>query len=206
MKKYLLFFIILILLTLLPKRVYALVEEKDIPKLTIDRTKEVPEYELVPRPTPAPAADELKTADKRSWAKSEYKLIIARVAKKYDLDPQVIYAVIMTETHGDKYAFRFEPGISDASFGLGQILLSTARSLGFNGQPKELYKPEISIDLVGKYQRYLLDTYGNLTPNQIATAYNSGSPWKRAAWGHLYRFNLWLKGEDGKLAYNPYAS
>lgn len=186
------------LISLNPKEVWAVVEKNDIPSLTFDRSKEVPDFELVPKPTPTPPILGLFSQDKRSWSKSAYGEIIAKVAKKYNLDPQVIYAVIMTESEGNIYAFRYEPHIKDASFGLGQLLLSTARSMGFNGAPKELYQPEISIDLAGKYIRYLVDTFGKLTPAQIAKAYNSGSPWKRSVWGHLDRFSLYMEYKDGE--------
>lgn len=172
--------------------VYAeeIIEEKDVEKLVIDPAKKLPDFELVPQPTPTPP---LKGEDRRSWTKSEYKDLIEKTAKKYGVDPQVIYATIMTESEGNKYAFRYEPHIKDASLGVGQVLISTARSLGFEGNPKDLYKPEVGIELIGKYLKKLIETYGELTPLQLATAYNSGSPWKTPTWGHLDRFQMWLE-------------
>lgn len=172
----------------------------DIPKLTIDPTKEVPAYMLVPKPTPTPRQKEPeKEADSRAWTTFEYSNLIKKTAEKYDLDPQVIYATIMTESEGNPYAFRYEPGIKDASLCMGQILISTARNLGFMGPVKELYKPDVCIDLIGKYHRNMLDTYGELTPRQLATAYNAGSPYKRAVAGHIWRFMLWYNGENPNL-------
>lgn len=171
------------------------ISDTDIPNLTIDPSKEIPQYLLSPMPTPTPPQNEAEKHDKRAWTKSEFNSVISEVAKRYNLDPQLIYATIMTESEGNIYAFRYEPDIKDASFCAGQILLNTARSLGFEGQPKELYKPETCIDLVGKYYRRMLDTYGKLTPLQLATAYNAGSPWKSAVYGHLVRFSYWYDGE-----------
>jgi soluble lytic murein transglycosylase-like protein len=200
MKKAIIFHILFLILFLLVSRpVFAgsqnkpeEVEEKDISKITIDESREVPLFKLVPPPTPTPVSKEEKPADKRSWTKSPHQKLIAETAKKYSLDPQIIYATIMTESDGREYAFRYEPKIKDASLCMGQILISTARSLGFSGNPKELYKPEICIDLIGKYHRKMLSTYGELTPIQLATAYNAGSPWKRPVPGHLYRFQKWF--------------
>lgn len=176
------------------------VEEADIPRLMVDPAKEVPAYILVPRPTPSPKKDTPeKEVDTRAWTTFEYSNLIKKTAEKYHLDPQVIYATIMTESEGDKYAFRYEPGIKDASLCMGQILISTARSLGFRGAAKELYKPDVCIDLIGKYHKNMLDTYGYLTPRQLATAYNAGSPYKRAVPGHIWRFMLWYNGENPNL-------
>lgn len=197
--------IVIILLTslisVLSRGVYAdyeTITEQDVPKLMVEPAQNLAEHDVVPVPTPALKRDvepdvEKPSTDNRSWVKSPYKKYIAKTAKKYNVDEQVIYATIMTESEGNPDAFRYEPAISDASLGLGQILISTARSLGFNGDPKELYKPEVSIDLIGKYYRGIIDNYGELTPLQLATAYNAGSPWKWPVYGHLYRFRMWLE-------------
>ena len=173
------------------------IEETDIPKLTIDETREVPEYKLLPPPAPTPEEKKEVPQDKRSWIKSPYSKEISVTAKKYKLDPQVIYATIMTESEGDPNAFRYEPGLKDASLCLGQILVSTAKSLGFAGKTKDMYKTDVCIDLIGKYHRKMLDTYGDLTPTQLAIAYNAGSPWKRPVRGHLTRFKKWFDEEAG---------
>lgn len=170
------------------------IEENDVHKLIVDPNQDVPEEKIVPQPTPSPASagreDEPK-ADNRAWNKSKYRKLISQASEKYSVDPQVIYATIMTESEGDEYAFRYEPQIKDASLCLGQILISTAKRLGFNGKPKDLYKPAVCIDLIGKYHRAMLDAYGNLSPQELAIAYNAGSPYKRAVPGHVFRFNKW---------------
>lgn len=174
-----------------------IIEESAIEKLVFDPTRQPPDYKILPPPAPTPFIKEaVKEKDNRSWTASEYRKIIDSVSKKYDIDPQVIYATIMTESNGNTYAFRYEPGIKDASLGLGQILISTARSLGFTGNPKEIYKPEVSIDLIGKYHRNMLDTYGKLSPVRLAIAYNAGSPWNRAVPGHIFRFQKWMNEEE----------
>lgn len=175
-----------------------IVEANDIPKLLAeDPAARPPVEKLVPNPTPEqdqPALND-QPHDTRSWTKFKHKDIIQKVAEKYNLDPQVIYATVMTESEGEEGAFRYEPHIKDASLCMGQILISTARQLGFDGDPRKMYKPEVCLDLVGKYHRRMLDTYGQLTPVQLAVAYNTGSPYKRPVKGHLFRFNKWLNEE-----------
>lgn len=171
-------------------------ENESLLELIIDPVRQVPDGEINPVPTPTPVKEPEKPAkDTRSWIKSPYSKEIEATAKKYELDPQVIYATIMTESEGNKYAFRYEPKIKDASLCLGQILISTARNLGFDGDPKELYKPAVCINLIGKYHRMMLDRYGSLSPIQLAVAYNAGSPHKRPVRGHLTRFRKWLAEE-----------
>lgn len=173
------------------------INHEDIPALEIDPTKELPDYEILPKPTPPPEIEEFTTDDKRSWSKSPYKMLIDKAAKRYDLDPQVIYATIMTESDGDKYAFRYEPDIKDASLCMGQILISTAKRLGFEGDVTYMYKPEVCIDLIGRYHKEMIEEHGDLSPIELARAYNTGSPWKTPVPGHLYRFRKWYFGEQG---------
>lgn len=123
-----------------------------------------------------------------------YGNVINGAAIKYDIDPKVIFATIMIESGGNTYAKRYEPSIHDASYGLGQILYGTARLIGFEGKPEDLYDPVTNIDLVGRYHRKNLDTYGNaLSVEQLSTAYNSGSPYIRAYPGYINKFIRWYE-------------
>lgn len=157
---------------------------------------------LVPNPTPSlnnlitPTPTSFNYQSNESWTKFKYHNLIAKTSLKYDLDPQLIYATIMTESEGNEMAYRYEPHLGEASLCMGQILISTARGLGFSGNPQNIYKPDICIDLIGKYYRNYLNQYEYLTPQQLARAYNSGSPWGRAVWGHISRFNSWYYEES----------
>ena len=84
---------------------------------------------------------------KRVW--KAYGKVIETVADKYDLDPDVIFATVMLESGGDRHAIRHEPTLGDASYGLGQILFGTARGLGFDGTPNDLFDPKVNIELIG---------------------------------------------------------
>ncbi len=125
-----------------------------------------------------------------------YGYLINKTAEKYNLDPKVIFATIMVESMGNPNATRYEPHINDSSYGLGQILFSTARGLGYEGSAKQMLEPETSIDLIGRYHRRSLDAYGDLSPEQLATAYNTGSPSGRPIYGHLEKFSKWLNLGD----------
>jgi len=60
-------------------------------------------------------------------------------------DPDDVLAIIQTESGGRPDIHRAEPQISDASIGLMQILLSTARDRGYNGGPGGLYDPAANV-------------------------------------------------------------
>ena len=66
---------------------------------------------------------------------------------RYIVPVPTILAVVHQESGGDPEAFRVEPSVADASFGLMQVLLGTARGLGFTGPPRMLFDPSTSIQL-----------------------------------------------------------
>ena len=68
-------------------------------------------------PTPSP---EIYKTDK-SWVKFKYKRLIAETSERYNLDPQLIYATIMTESEGNERAYRYEPSLGEASLCMGQL-------------------------------------------------------------------------------------
>jgi len=111
-----------------------------------------------------------------------------RTAKKYDLSPNLIRATILVESGGNSNAYRFEKRLNDASYGLGQILSGTARGLGFKGNLQDLYDPDVSIDLIGKYYKRVIEKYGNLPIENLVRAYNTGSPQGQPYPGHLEKF------------------
>jgi soluble lytic murein transglycosylase-like protein len=134
----------------------------------------------------------LSEEEKGNLVWERYGHIIKRVAKKYDLDPGVIFATIMIESGGDTYAIRHEPQINDASYGLGQMLYGTSVLMGYEGAPNGLFDPEVNIDLIGRYHRRNLDVYGDLTPQQLTIAYNTGTPYNSPHPGHIDKFNRWF--------------
>jgi soluble lytic murein transglycosylase-like protein len=93
----------------------------------------------------------------------------------YDVPEAWIRAVIDTESSGNPRAYRYEPAIKDASYGLMQLLYSTAKGLGYDGPAEGLYDPKTNINLGTRLLRQLRDRYGDDFA-RVYSAYNSGQP------------------------------
>jgi len=94
-------------------------------------------------------------------------------------DPADVLAVIEIESNFDARAYRAEPRLNDASRGLMQVLLSTARDRGFDGPPEGLFDPETNIRAGMAQLRwiwdYLADRLGEVPSDaQWIGAYNAG--------------------------------
>lgn len=104
-----------------------------------------------------------------------YDSIIVDAAARYAVPFEWIKAVIGTESSFNPNAYRAEPKIADASYGLMQLLLRTARGLGFTGDVSALFDPTININLGSKLLGQLIARYGQ-DFKQVYSAYNSGDP------------------------------
>ena len=104
--------------------------------------------------------------------------IINEAARKYNVEPALIKAIIKVESSYNPMAFRREPHIKDTSWGLMQVLLKTARWITKNPKltAKELLNPKTNVDIGTRYLAYLLKKYRNL--KDAIAAYNAGSPRK----------------------------
>lgn len=105
---------------------------------------------------------------------SAFEGAIQQAAATFGLDADLLRAVIWKESKGDPLAVRFEPRIPDTSYGLMQVLLGTARSLGFAGSMQELLDPATNIAVGTQYLRSRFDEY--LDFRLAVASYNSGSP------------------------------
>ena len=56
-----------------------------------------------------------------------------------------------------------------------QVLFKTAVALGFNGQPEDLFDPEISVEYGAKLLNQNINRFG-MDFQKVYSAYNSGSP------------------------------
>jgi soluble lytic murein transglycosylase-like protein len=83
----------------------------------------------------------------------------------------IIRAVIAVESGGNPLAERKEPG-GESSRGLMQLLLGTARSLGYTGPPEGLFDPAVNVRLGTAYLWQLYQRAGDW-PGAIS-AYNGG--------------------------------
>lgn len=104
-----------------------------------------------------------------------FESFIATSSAEYDVPVPWIKAVIGTESSWNPKAYRAEPKINDASYGLMQLLGRTAKSLGYQGQPDGLYDPALNISLGTKLLGQLRSRYGD-DFERCYSAYNSGNP------------------------------
>ncbi|MBN1997080.1 transglycosylase SLT domain-containing protein [candidate division KSB1 bacterium] len=126
------------------------------------------------------------------------------------IDPAYMLATIRQESNFDTMALRLEPDFFQrrvkenptyeyeiinhswnetnfGSYGLGQLLLSTAFDLGWRGVPMELYDPDTNIKYMGLLIKRNMSKLGiKTTPynekeiENLAAMYNSGQPLAKA--------------------------
>ena len=107
---------------------------------------------------------------------NDFDSIVAEAGAAWSVDPTLIKAIIGAESGFDANAFRAEPQIGDASYGLMQMLYGTATTMGFTGSTVDLYDPTTNIRLGTRFLADLLKTadqrgYG---VDSAISAYNAG--------------------------------
>jgi soluble lytic murein transglycosylase-like protein len=107
-----------------------------------------------------------------------YAAYAESLGSRYHVPPALVLAVIHMESGGDPDAFRVEPAVRDASFGLMQVLLGTARGKGFAQAPRYLFDPPVSIELGTRYLAEGIAETGS--PYLALIKYNGGSGAVRA--------------------------
>jgi soluble lytic murein transglycosylase-like protein len=125
--------------------------------------------------------------------------MIEAAAAPYHLDPDLIEAIVVMESSGNADAFRYEPGFWDrylqhtppystqiprrvsSSYGLMQVMYSTAVEHGFVGEPEELFVPMTALDYGCRVLASMLKTANGNVPRALAS-YNAGpGNWSSAA-------------------------
>jgi hypothetical protein len=109
---------------------------------------------------------------------SPYESIVFAASQRHITDPALIKAVISAESAWNPSALRAEPQINDASYGLMQILLGTARGMMPTATATDLLDPSTNVDLGTRYLAAQLNRFGY--PGALA-AYNGG-PGNVAKW------------------------
>lgn len=117
--------------------------------------------------------------------------LVDQIAPQFGVDPDVVEAIVWTESSGNPRARRYEPhqdrnpdadtagvddGITedDASYGLGQIMGYTARRLGFKNKDfSALYDERLSITFLCKLLHLELKAVGGDLKCALAR-YNGG--------------------------------
>lgn len=107
---------------------------------------------------------------------NDFDLIVAEAGAAWDVDLALIKAIIGAESEFNPTAYRAEPQINDASYGLMQLLYGTARALGFTGATSQLYDPLTNVRLGTRFLADLIKTaaqrgYG---VDSAVSAYNAG--------------------------------
>lgn len=102
--------------------------------------------------------------------------IIQEMGKKYNVEPALIKAHIKQESNWDVNASRFEAHKGDASWGLMQLLLVTARDVLGNKDltTTQLIQPRVNIEAGTKLIADNWRRWGNI--RDAIAAYNAGSP------------------------------
>lgn len=102
--------------------------------------------------------------------------IINEMGQKYSVDPALIKAHIKAESNWDVNASRYEVHKEDASWGLMQLMLATAREI--LKQPDmtttQLINPRVNIEAGTAYIARQMKRYGGNVKNAIS-AYNAGT-------------------------------
>lgn len=105
----------------------------------------------------------------------EVDKLLCMNGKKYGIKKLLLKAVAITESGLNQRAYRYEPGFWDrymknkpewsgqdpsivsASYGLFQLMWTTAHVLGFRGTQEDLWNPVYNVELGAKLIRQLLD-------------------------------------------------
>jgi soluble lytic murein transglycosylase-like protein len=122
--------------------------------------------------------------------RSPYRDAIAIAANKYELDPQLVEAVVLQESAGKADAFRQEPAFWSrycardprfadeeprriaSSYGLMQVMYTTALDHGYAGAPEGLFDIPTNLDIGCRILAKLKRRF--TTPDLYLAAYNGG--------------------------------
>lgn len=122
---------------------------------------------------------------------TDYRAEVEAIAGPLHLDPDVVEAIVLTESSGKTHAYRHEPFFwqrylqgkpkwdgavparVSSSYGLMQVMYPVACELGYSDQPECLFVPVIGLTWGCKKFRSLLD-WAKQDVEQALAAYNGG--------------------------------
>ena len=99
---------------------------------------------------------------------STYDALINQAAAKYGISAVLLKSVVAIES-----AFNPRAVSGAKALGIAQMLLPTARWLGYTGAPDGLFDPAVALPLSAKYLRILSDRYKNNLA-AVLSGYNAG--------------------------------
>lgn len=109
------------------------------------------------------------------WTRQdEFADLIDAAASVHGVSASLIRAVIAAESQFNPQAFRPEPqlGAGEGSHGLMQVLLKTARGLGYQGDGAGLFDPAMNLSFGVELLASLIDQTGSV--ERAVSAYNGG--------------------------------
>jgi len=109
----------------------------------------------------------------------KYLPLVNEMAKRYNIPSALILAHIKQESGFDPQAYRAEPQINDASYGLMQVLLKTARIFVSDAEAGQMFDPAFNMNVGTAYIAQNLNRYNGNIQDAIA-AYNAGTARKNA--------------------------
>lgn len=111
----------------------------------------------------SPGKDDTNAGGGLTALSGNFDSMIKQAAQRYDLDPNLLKAVVKVESNFDPFA------LSPAGAqGLMQLMPGTAKSLGVDNA----FDPSQNIEGGAKYLRQMLDRFGNTS--LALAAYNAG--------------------------------
>ena len=131
-----------------------------------------------------------------------YNDIYEKVSKELNLPIYLLKSFSAIESGFNPYAYRYEPHRKDASYGINQILTSTARTMGFKGKPDDLYDVYTNLYWSGKYIKGLLEYYKDL--DKVFASYNMGFPRPASKTTEIIKKIYGEPKPDWKYANQPY--
>jgi hypothetical protein len=169
-------------------KVAAYEAEGDVARLTFDhggrmsmpilRVERVIEDEVIPEPDPppaplvaeaapaAPAPIPLRFAEDQPVPEGPYGELIYETAKRHQVNPQVVAALIRQESAGKRRAVSHK-----GARGLMQLMPATAQRFGV--RKEHLFDPKQNLEAGVRYLSWLLDQFPNDLARVLA-AYNAG--------------------------------
>jgi hypothetical protein len=105
-----------------------------------------------------------------------FDALFNQAAEVYQVPAWLLEALARRESSLNANTQVWEPRAGQFSWGLGGILESTARGLGFTGPATALKDPAVNVDLMGRLAREIIARQGGLFLGPFYSEWNSGRP------------------------------
>lgn len=100
--------------------------------------------------------------------------VIENYCNIYNLDTELVIAIVMTESSFRHKVVKWEKVVNENAYGLGQVLLSTARIYDKNITPNDLLNADKNIEITIRHLA-MLDKKHNGDMENITREYNGGT-------------------------------